>query len=49
MKKGFCILLLLIPLLLFCGCGNDPKENNENIGSLSAVGDKLTVGEYESC
>lgn len=47
MKKGFCILLLLIPLLLFCGCSNDPKENNENIGSLSAVGEKLTVKEYE--
>lgn len=48
MKKEFFILLfILIPLLLFCGCDNNPKGNNKNTGSLSAVEEKLTVREYE--
>lgn len=45
MKKVSLILLLLIPLLLFCGCDNGSNGNNENTGS--DIGEKLTEKEYE--
>lgn len=46
-KEFFILLLLLIPLLLFCGCDNNPKGNNESTGSLSDIEEKLTAREYE--